>query len=100
MHLSDQLKHHIKVFDIKTRKRLKESQMKLYHRMESLIQNKDKQFQKDLSKLDTLSPLKVLQRGYTLIEKDGQIIKKAESLKKGDFIDILFTDDKKTAEIK
>ena len=54
---------------------------------------------KIISTLDTLSPLKTLSRGYTLTEKDGKIIKHASELKTGDKIEIMFSDDKKEAQI-
>ena len=52
-----------------------------------------------VSKLDALSPLKTLSRGYSITEKDGKIVKSKEELKKGDKIDLRFTDGKKQAVI-
>ena len=52
-----------------------------------------------VSKLDTLSPLKTLSRGYSIAEKEGKIVKSKEELKKGDKIDLRFTDGKKQAVI-
>mgnify|MGYP004498234195 FL=1 len=52
-----------------------------------------------ITKLDTLSPLKTLLRGYTLTEMNGNIIRKSEQLQKGDIISIKFCDGKKDAEI-
>ena len=52
-----------------------------------------------ISKLDTLSPLKTLTRGYSLVEQKGKIIKSAKDVKSGDKIDIKFTDGTKQAEI-
>ncbi len=52
-----------------------------------LIQSKAN-FQNTVQKLDNLSPLKTLSRGYSIIEKDGQIIKDSKKLKKGDKINI------------
>ena len=54
---------------------------------------------KTISTLDTLSPLKTLSRGYCLTEKNGKIIKTAKELKTGDNIDLVFSDDRKTAKI-
>ena len=54
---------------------------------------------KTISKLDTLSPLKTLTRGYCLTEKDGSIIKTASILKTGDEVDLIFTDGKKQAKV-
>ena len=52
-----------------------------------------------VSKLDALSPLKTLSRGYSIAEKYGKIVKSKEELKKGDKIDLRFTDGKQQAVI-
>ena len=52
-----------------------------------------------VSKLDTLSPLKTLTRGYSIVEQNNKIIKSANDIKTGDKIDIRFTDGTKKAEI-
>ena len=53
---------------------------------------------KAITKLDTLSPLKTLTRGYTLAEKDNKIVKSAKDLQKGDEIKIRFFDGDKSAK--
>ena len=45
-----------------------------------------------LSKLETLSPLKTIQRGYTITKKDNKVITKKSMLKKGDKLEISFSD--------
>ena len=45
-----------------------------------------------ISKLDALSPLKTLVRGYCIVEIDGKVVSKAENLNKNDKIDLRFTD--------
>ena len=52
-----------------------------------------------VTKLDSISPLKTLIRGYSLTEKDGKIIKKSSQIKKGDIVTIKFSDGDKSAEI-
>ena len=52
-----------------------------------------------VTKLDSISPLKTLIRGYSLTEKDGQIIKKASQIDKDDIITIKFSDGEKNAEV-
>ena len=54
---------------------------------------------KSISKLDTLSPLKTLSRGYCITEKNGKIIKNAKDLKSDDIIDLIFTDNKRQAKV-
>ena len=52
-----------------------------------------------ISKLDALSPLKTLSRGYCITELDGKIVKTVKNLKKDDEINIKFTDGEKLAKI-
>ncbi len=42
--------------------------------------------------LDNLSPLKIMDRGYSLVYKDEQIIKKSKELSSGDKINVRFSD--------
>ena len=71
------------------------------------LENKIKNIQKEkqtkyielIAKLDTLSPLKTLTRGYSLTEKDGNLVKSAKQLEKDDEINIRFFDGEKTAKI-
>ena len=71
--------------------------------LENIIKTKQKEektkYIELISKLDTLSPLKTLTRGYSLVEQNGKIIKSAKDVKAGDKIDIKFTDGTKQAEI-
>lgn len=53
-----------------------------------------------VAKLDTLSPLKTLYRGYSITEKDNKIIKSKEELRQGDLIHIKFMDGEKQAMVK
>lgn len=52
-----------------------------------------------VSKLDTLSPLKTLLRGYSIVEKNGRVVKKVEDLNTGDEISIRLENGKKKAKI-
>ena len=53
-----------------------------------------------VSKLDNLSPLKILTRGYAIPQKDGVIIKSSKQLKKDDNIELILSDGKVEAIIK
>ncbi len=53
-----------------------------------------------IAKLDALSPLKTLYRGYSITEKDNKVIKSKEELKTNDLIEIRFIDGKKEAIVK
>ena len=52
-----------------------------------------------VSRLDTLSPLKTLARGYSIIGKDGKIVKSIKELQEKDEISIQLVDGKKQAKI-
>ena len=56
-----------------------------------IITNKNK-YLNIIEKLDALSPLKTLIRGYSITEKDGKIIKSCNELNKNDEIDLKFID--------
>ena len=70
-----------------------DTQIKL---MENTISNKIKDLRTNavevISKLDTLSPLKTLTRGYTIAEKDNKNIKSVKELQKDDIINLKFID--------
>ena len=53
-----------------------------------------------IAKLDALSPLKTLYRGYSITEKNNKVIKSKEELKTNDLIEIRFIDGKKEAIVK
>ena len=56
-------------------------------------------FLEKVAKLDTLSPLKTLTRGYSIAEKNGKIIKSKDELNKDDEINLRFIDGEKQAKI-
>ena len=72
-------------------------------KMENIVKLKQKEaekmFIKNVNKLDALSPLKTLTRGYTLIQKDKKMIKSSKNLSPGDIIEIKFIDGTNEAKI-
>lgn len=54
---------------------------------------------KIMTRLDTLSPLKTLTRGYCLTECNGEVVTKAEELKSGMEIDLKFQDGSAKAKV-
>ena len=87
-------------------RRIQENYIKMdsyIKQLENLI-NKVKEKNKNkyielVSKLDTLSPLKTLTRGYSIIEKDGKIMKSITDLQTEDEISIRLKDGEKQAKI-
>ena len=57
------------------------------------------EFSKMVARLDTLSPLKTLSRGYSITEKNGKVIKTKKDLNKDDEIKLKFYDGEKQAKI-
>lgn len=72
-------------------------------RLENTIKIKQKEektkYIELISKLDALSPLKTLTRGYSIVETDNKIIKSSTQLNTGDKIKLRFSDGQKNAEI-
>lgn len=59
----------------------------------------EKKFGLIVSKLDALSPLKTLSRGYAIIEKESDIVKSCNDLKDGDVVKLMLADGRKDAKI-
>ena len=83
-----------------------EQYMIIDHKMKSLENSVIKKFKdsklemaKVVSKLDALSPLKTLTRGYCLAEIEGKVVTKAKELKKDMTIGIKFQDGDVSAKI-
>jgi len=71
--------------------------------MQNLIQNKLKEAkvkaENNILKLDALSPLKTLARGYSITESDGRIIKNIKQLKTNDSLQIKLVDGEVEAKV-
>lgn len=63
----------------------------------SILVKKD--FTRVISRLDALSPLKTLARGYSIATKNGKIIKTIKEVNKGDKIKVRLSDGELNAEI-
>ena len=72
---------------------------RLETKIKQIYKIKNDKFIELATRLDTLSPLKTLMRGYSLTEKDGQIIKSVEQLKSQDEVKIRLCDGEKNAKI-
>ena len=52
-----------------------------------------------LSKLETLSPLSTIQRGYSIVKKGDKVITSCKDMKKNDKIELELKDGKIKAEV-
>ena len=64
-----------------------------------LLDKKSNRYLQLLSKLETLSPLLTLQRGYTMTKSDGKVIGSCKKIKKGDKLEIVFSDGEVKTEV-
>lgn len=64
-----------------------------------LIDKKANKYLQLVSKLETLSPLETIKRGYTMTKKDNKVITSKKDLKKKDKIEITFQDGNIEAEV-
>ena len=54
--------------------------------------NKSNKYLQLISKLETLSPLETIKRGYTITKKDNKVITSINQVKKKDQLDLSLTD--------
>lgn len=64
--------------------------MQMTAHMNESVQHQSNEIALEGGKLEAMSPLKVLQRGYSLVSTAGQLVTKATVLSNGDVIDIQF----------
>ena len=65
----------------------------------NLYNSKKAHLIKNIAKIDALSPLKTLTRGYSIVQLNGKVVKSVEQIKKDDQIDIRLTDGTAKAKI-
>lgn len=81
-----------------------------YLKLDSFVKNLEKainlkmkdyklQTVEKITKLDAMSPLKTLARGYTVVEKEDKLVKSVKDLKKDDIINVRLNDGKIDAKI-
>lgn len=65
----------------------------------NLYNSKKTHLIKNVAKIDALSPLKTLTRGYSIVQLNGKVVKSVGQIKKDDQIDIRLTDGTAKAKI-
>ena len=58
-----------------------------------------KEFIEVATKIDSLSPMKTMARGYSIVEKDGKIVKKVNDVQKDDELSIRLSDGQITTKV-
>ena len=82
------------------RKSLQLLQNRMISAQTRLVEWKNNQFIANISKLDAMSPLKVLARGYALVRKDnGEVLKSIHQVQPGDKIIVSLTDGRMSAAV-
>lgn len=71
----------------------------LTNNIQNIVNSKKIIASKNISKLDALSPLKTLSRGYSIVEKNNKIVNSIKELNKDDEININLSDGSKSAKI-
>ncbi|MGG3457620.1 Exodeoxyribonuclease 7 large subunit [Bacillus licheniformis] len=91
LHLEEQLKQ--------ARKRHEEQTVRLKRNMKVQLKQIHSQFQTVLGKLNALSPLQVMERGYSLTYKENELIKSIEQVHEKDEIRVTLNDGTLTCEV-
>jgi len=91
-HLQDRFTYQFHILDIKNAQKIEKYREKLKQIIDRKCVCHENDLQKLIVSLDTLSPLKVMQRGYTLVHKDDKVIKSSKDLSKNDEVYVQFSD--------
>ena len=65
---------------------------RLEHGGQAVLSRQQQRFSRTTAKLDALSPLKVLGRGYAMVAREGAVVRSAAQLKSGDAIAVSLAD--------
>ncbi len=71
-----------------------EAQERINRQMSNYLQLHHHRYSMAVEALDNLSPLKVLQRGYTVAYKNGRLMSQMRGAQIGDYLDLIFNDGK------
>ena len=67
--------------------------------MQLLLNKKEHQFKQGVVQLEAYSPLNILARGYSVVSKDGNVVKSVASLEQQDDVEIRLLDGKINATV-
>jgi len=83
------LKNPLSLFEVK-KEHLIYSEKSLYHNIKNIIIKNEHNYKLLVNTLKLVNPLGILEKGYSLVTKDNELINNCESLKKDDIINIRF----------
>ncbi len=63
------------------------------------LDSENARFSATAARLDALSPLKVMARGYSIVTKDKKVVTSSEKLKRGDTVTVGFADGERNCEV-
>lgn len=96
----DRLKYTGKnIITLKEKKYISIMSSYIFQNPKKLMEVKENKYLQLISKLETLSPLLTIQRGYSMTKKNGKVITSIKELKKKDQIELTLTDGTINAEI-
>lgn len=84
---------------LKLRLNLDHKSMQLQSLMNTFIQNRHYKLENMMSLLDSLSPMKVVDRGFSIVKSNNQLIKSISQVSKKDIVDIQVKDGVIEAEV-
>ncbi len=64
------------------------------------VQRKKQRLIQNTAMLDSLSPLRVVERGFSIVQKDGKLVKSTDSVNIGDLVNIRLSQGGLVAEVK
>ena len=98
--LLERLKHStLNLVNIKSKQLIEIKSSYIFKSPYKLLDNKANKYLNLVSKLETLSPLQTLQRGYTITKVEGKVISSSKKIKKGDKLSIEFSDGSVNTEV-
>jgi exodeoxyribonuclease VII large subunit len=103
LYYKENLKKHHPLQKIKIQEeKLTDLKHRLIQAFRKFLEKKEREIQAHLKVLESLSPMRVLERGYSIVKKveTQEVIKSVKNLSKGDLLEIYFSEGKIIAEVK
>lgn len=92
IYLEQKFRHQLDLFTLQQNNRLETIKKQLDQSIHLKIKHYDEKFYFMISRLNTLSPLKTLERGYAIVTKNKETVHTKEMLQSGDEINIRLKD--------